>query len=61
MEFNKIDYNNKFIKENYDRMNFTAPKGFKEKVEKRAKEKGFKSSGEYIKDLIQKDISGGGI
>lgn len=63
MAYEKINYNNKFTKENYDRINFTAPKGYKEKINKRAKELGHKSTGEYIKSLIGKDLlekSGGG-
>lgn len=56
MAYNKIEYDNNMIKERYDRINFTAPKGWKEIIAKRSKEKGFKYPGEYIKDLIEKDL-----
>ena len=64
MSFNKRNYDNNYIKENYDRINFTAPKGFKEIIDKRAKELGYKSIGQYIKMLIEKDMNqglGGGL
>lgn len=62
--FKSTTYKNQFTRDNYDRINFTAPKGYKEKINKRAKELGHKSTGEYIKSLIGKDLlekSGGGI
>lgn len=62
--FNQTEYNNKFIKDNYDRINFTAPKGYKEKIQKRAEELGFSKSGPYIKSLIDADLTrsaGGGL
>lgn len=57
--YNKRDYDNKYIKENYDRINFTAPKGYKDKIKKRTEKLGFKNTGTYIKYLIDKDMEGG--
>lgn len=63
-KFNPTTYKNEFTRENYDRINFTAPKGYKELIETRAKELGYKKVGIYIKALIEKDLKegvGGGI
>ena len=35
-EFNQIAYQNNYIKEKYDRINLTVPKGKKEKIKKKA-------------------------
>lgn len=54
-EFNQIKYQNKYIKEKYDRVGLTMPKGKKEVIKSRALEKGM-SINEYINSLINKDI-----
>lgn len=54
-EFNQIEYQNKYIKEKYDRVGLTMPKGKKEIIKVRALEKGM-SINEYINALIDKDI-----
>lgn len=58
-KFDQIEYNNEYIRKNYDRINFTAPKGFKEIIDIRAKELGYKNIGQYIKALIEKDLNQG--
>ena len=35
-EFNQISYQNEYIKEKYDRINLTVPKGRKEEIKKKA-------------------------
>ena len=55
-EFNQIAYQNDYIKEKYDRINLTVPKGRKEKIKKRAAAVG-KSVNEYINSLIDNDMN----
>lgn len=57
--YDKIKYNNKYNKENYDHINLTVPKGQKEIIRKHAEAQGLKIN-TYIKQLIDKDLSGGG-
>ena len=54
-EFNQIAYQNDYIKEKYDRINLTVPKGRKEEIKRKAEAAG-KSVNEYINDLIEKDL-----
>ena len=54
-EFNQIAYQNDYIKEKYDRINLTVPKGRKEEIKKRAAAAG-KSVNEYINSLIDDDM-----
>ena len=54
-EFNQIEYQNKYIKEKYDRVGLTMPKGKKQIIKARAIEEGM-SINEYINALIDKDI-----
>ena len=55
----KIAYKNKFIAENYDRINLTIPKGQKEAIKARAESQG-ESVNAYIWRLIQEDMKKGG-
>lgn len=48
------EYKNNFIRDNYDRINFTVPKGVKEKIKSRSEELGI-SVNSYIYSLIVKD------
>ncbi len=48
------EYKNNFIRDNYDRINFTVPKGVKEKIKARSDELGI-SVNSYIYSLIVKD------
>lgn len=54
MGYDKNAYNNAYKKEKFDHFGFYAPKGTKEKVEKRAQEKGMKLA-EYLRYLIEQD------
>lgn len=53
--FNKQDYDNKYIKENKDRINFVMPKGMKDRIQKAADAIGVKSS-EFIRQAITEKI-----
>lgn len=52
--FNQISYQNEYIKEKYDRINLTVPKGRKEEIKKKAASTG-QSVNEYINTFIDKD------
>jgi hypothetical protein len=54
-DFNQIEYQNKYIKEKYDRVGLTMPKGKKEVIKARALEECM-SINEYINALIDRDI-----
>ena len=53
-DFDQIAYQNNYIKQKYDRINLTVPKGRKEEIKKKALEEG-KSVNEYINMLIDRD------
>ena len=52
---NPTQYKNNFIKEKYDRINFTVPKGVKEKIKDKCDSDGV-SVNHYIYSLILKDM-----
>ncbi len=54
-EFNQIAYQNQFIKDKYDRIQFLVPKGEKEKIKAYVKEQG-KSMNQFMCDLIKKEM-----
>lgn len=54
--FNQTKYVNEYTKEKYDRIQIIVKKGEKEQIQKTAKEKGFKSTNEYIINLIHSDM-----
>ena len=54
----KSTYRNKFIAENYDRINLTIPKGKKDELKARAEALG-ESVNAYIWRLIQEDMKKG--
>lgn len=56
-DFNASKYRNDFIKQNYDRVNLTLPKGDKEKVKEAAAAAGM-SLNEYIKAAIDVYMKG---
>lgn len=60
MTFKKVEYDNKYQKENYDRIALNVNKGEKEKIKEYAKSKGYNGITEYIKSLIKQDMNGGG-
>lgn len=51
------EYKNKYIAENYDRINLTVPKGMKAQIEQRAKAEG-KSTNGFIGDLLKQVLNG---
>lgn len=55
-KFDKVAYDNQFIKEKYDRINLTVPKGDKERIHAYALSMG-KSVNAYINDLIKADMN----
>ena len=57
MGFDKKKYDQKFAKENYDRIALNLKKGDKALIAERAKAAGFDSITEYIKHLIYSDIN----
>lgn len=54
----KSAYRNKFISENYDRINLTVPKGKKDEIKAHAESRG-ESVNAYIWRLIQEDMKKG--
>lgn len=59
MTFDKKKYDQAYVKDKYDRLPINVKKGEKEIILMRAKEKGFNSITEYIKDLIYNDLNNG--
>lgn len=57
MTFVKKEYDQKYAKDNYDRIPINVKKGEREIIKKRAEEKGFDSITQYIKDLIYNDLN----
>lgn len=56
MAYEKVEYNNKFNKDNYDRTNIFFPKGKKDLIKEHWKKKGYKSLNSYINHLIDQDM-----
>lgn len=56
MTFDKKKYDQRYAKENYDRVLFNVKKGEKDIIVMQAKEKGFKTMADYIKSLVYADI-----
>ena len=50
-------YINDYMKNNYDRIVLLLPKGYKDALNRKAKENNFKSINEYLKAVIEKDIN----
>lgn len=53
--FNQIAYQNAYIREKYDRISLTVPKGRRDEIKQRAASSG-KSVNEYINGLIDQDL-----
>lgn len=53
-EFNQIAYQNDYIRQKYDRINLTVPKGRKEEIKKKAEAQGM-SVNQYINKLLDED------
>ena len=60
MSYNKVQYNNEYNKQAYDRLNIQVPKGQKAIIETHWKAKGYKSLNAYVNDLISKDMAAAG-
>ena len=56
MAFNKIKYDNEYIKNNYDRLNIQVPKGQKQVIKEHYIKLGYNSLNEYVNSLIHADI-----
>lgn len=54
--FNKVEYDNKFQKENYDRINFLVKKGKKEELKRHIFEFGYKSMNDFIAQAVNEKI-----
>lgn len=54
--FNQYKYNNDYTKENYARLTVLIPKGAKRAVEEHIASKGYKSTSEYFKTLLARDM-----
>lgn len=54
-EFKQIDYQNQYIKEKYDRINLTVPKGKKPQIKEAATAAG-QSVNEYINEAIDEKM-----
>ncbi|AXH73570.1 MAG: antitoxin [Inoviridae sp.] len=61
-KFNQIKYQNKYNKENYERINLNFKIGEKEKFKQQAIKRGYKEKefSKYVRDLIYRDIEEGG-
>lgn len=53
--FNKQDYDNRYIKEHKDRINFLMEKGTKDRI-KLASEKAGQTSSEFIREAIEERL-----
>ena len=53
--FDQIKYQNQYVREHYDRVIITMPKGKRDIVKNRANKLG-KSVSQYINDLIDEDL-----
>ena len=54
-KFNKQDYDNAYIRDKYDRINFVMPKGTKEKIEAVATAAGISKS-EWLRKVIEDNL-----
>ncbi|WP_034476045.1 ribbon-helix-helix protein, CopG family [Butyrivibrio proteoclasticus] len=55
-KFNKQEYDNKYIKENIDRLNFIMEKGTKDRINQAAKALNISAS-EFVRQAIEEKIS----
>lgn len=54
-KFNKQEYDNAYIRDKYDRINFVMPKGTKEKIEAAATAAGISKS-EWLRKVIEDNL-----
>ena len=55
--FSKADYDNNYIKNNYDRINLLFKKGTKDKLNKHIKDYGYKSVSSFVNDAVNEKIA----
>lgn len=58
MAFNKVEYDNKYAKEKYDRIPIMVPKGDKDKIKAETTKRGYKSKNytEKIRKMVKTGI-----
>ena len=55
--FNKVKYDNDYIKNNYDQVRFTVKKGKKEELKIHCSKFGYKSVNDFIKQAVNEKIA----
>ena len=55
-KFNKVKYDNDYIKNNYDQVRFTVKKGKKEELKVHCSKYGYKSVNDFIKQAVNEKI-----
>lgn len=55
-EFDQVQYQNNYNKQNYDRVTIMVPKGDKDRITAAAKAAGYKSRNEFILAAIQEKM-----
>lgn len=56
-KFNKVKYDNDYIKNNYDQVRFTVKKGKKEELKIHCSKFGYKSVNDFIKQAVNEKIA----
>lgn len=56
-KFNKVKYDNDYIKNNYDQVRFTVKKGKKEELKVHCIKFGYKSVNDFIKQAVNEKIA----
>lgn len=56
-KFNKVKYDNDYIKNNYDQVRFTVKKGKKEELKIHCSKFGYKSMNDFINQAVNEKIA----
>ena len=56
-KFNKVKYDNNYIKNNYDQVRFTVKKGKKEELKEHCSKFGYKSVNDFITQAVNEKIA----
>lgn len=56
-KFNKVKYDNDYIKNNYDQVRFTVKKGKKEELKEHCSKFGYKSVNDFINQAVNEKIA----
>lgn len=56
-KFNKVKYDNDYIKNNYDQVRFTVKKGKKEELKVHCNKYGYKSVNDFINKAVSEKIA----